>query len=118
MPLQQLGFSLVEGEVDLALPVNNASDSGAVVAQETDIPALRQLASAAFAQSRFRAPWYAPDASSRFYAQWIENAVRGTFDHQCLILRAASGDIRAMSLYGNSMRQMRELACCWTRCRC
>ena len=42
--LQQLGFSLVEGEVDLALPVNNVSDSGAVVAQETDIPALRQLA--------------------------------------------------------------------------
>ncbi len=28
--LQQLGFSLVEGEVDLALPVNNASDSGAI----------------------------------------------------------------------------------------
>ena len=78
----------------MALPVNNVSDSGAVVAQETDIPALRQLASAAFAQSRFRAPWYAPDASRRFYAQWIENAVRGTFDHQCLILRAASGGIR------------------------
>lgn len=95
----------------MALPVNNASDSGAVVAQETDIPALRQLASAAFAQSRFRAPWYAPDASSRFYAQWIENAVRGTFDHQCLILRAASGDIRGYVSYGNSMRQMRELAC-------
>ncbi|HEA4738135.1 TPA: dTDP-4-amino-4,6-dideoxy-D-galactose acyltransferase, partial [Escherichia coli] len=92
--LQQLGFSLVEGEVDLALPVNNVGDSGAEVAQETDIPALRQLASAAFAQSRFRAPWYAPDASGRFYAQWIENAVRGTFDHQCLILRAASGAIR------------------------
>lgn len=87
--LQQLGFSLVEGEVDLALPVNNVGDSGAEVAQETDIPALRQLASAAFAQSRF-----APDASGRFYAQWIENAVRGTFDHQCLILRAASGAIR------------------------
>ena len=29
--LQQLGFSLVEGEVDLALPVNNVSDSGAEV---------------------------------------------------------------------------------------
>ena len=77
--LQQLGFSLVEGEVDLALPVNNVSDSGAVVAQETDIPALRQLASAAFAQSRFRAPWYAPDASGRFYAQWIENSTENTF---------------------------------------
>ncbi|HBC9290827.1 TPA: dTDP-4-amino-4,6-dideoxy-D-galactose acyltransferase [Escherichia coli] len=91
--LQQLGFLLVEGEVDLVLPVNSASDSDAEVAQETDIPVLRQLACEAFAQSRFRAPWYAPDASGRFYAQWIENAVRGTFDHQCLILRSASGDI-------------------------
>ncbi|MEI8554305.1 GNAT family N-acetyltransferase, partial [Escherichia coli] len=25
---------------------------------------------------------------------WIENAGRGTFDHQCLILRAASGGFR------------------------
>ncbi len=32
--LQQLGFSPVEGEVDLALPVNNVGDSGAEVAQE------------------------------------------------------------------------------------
>ncbi|HEB1112665.1 TPA: dTDP-4-amino-4,6-dideoxy-D-galactose acyltransferase [Escherichia albertii] len=92
--LQQLGFILVEGEIDLALPVTNVGESNAEVAQETDIPALRQLASAAFVQSRFRAPWYAPDASGRFYAQWIENAVRGTFDHQCLVLRSASGAIR------------------------
>ena len=92
--LQQLGFILVEGEIDLALPVTNAGESNEEVAQETDIPALRQLASAAFVQSRFRVPWYAPDASGRFYAQWIENAVRGTFDHQCLVLRSASGAIR------------------------
>lgn len=51
--LQQLGFSLVEGEVDLALPVNNVGDSGAEVAQETDIPALRQLASAALRKAVF-----------------------------------------------------------------
>lgn len=93
--LQQLGFSLVEGEVDLALPVTPTGEqAGAEIAQPADIPALRQLAAVAFAQSRFRAPWYAPDASARFYAQWIENAVRGTFDHQCLLLRAANGDIR------------------------
>ncbi|MBM0964573.1 hypothetical protein JQN37_24175, partial [Escherichia coli] len=30
-----------------------------------------------------------------FYAQWIENAVRGTFAHQCLIYRHPEGDIRA-----------------------
>lgn len=93
--LQQLGFALVEGEVDLALCVENTCETAGVeIAQLTDIPALRQLAATAFAQSRFRTPWYAPDASARFYAQWIENAVRGTFDHQCLILRETNGDIR------------------------
>lgn len=93
--LQQLGFALVEGEIDLALAVKKTREqTSAEMAQLTDIPALRQLAAAAFSQSRFRAPWYAPDASARFYAQWIENAVRGTFDHQCLILRATDGGIR------------------------
>ena len=69
-------------------------DPGAQVAQTTDIPALRHLAGQAFAQSRFRAPWYAVDASARFYAQWIENAVLGTFDHQCLVFRTPTGEIR------------------------
>ncbi|ELO0860216.1 dTDP-4-amino-4,6-dideoxy-D-galactose acyltransferase [Citrobacter amalonaticus] len=93
--LQQLGFALVEGEVDFVLPVGkNNGQTGAEIAQLTDIPSLRQLAAAAFAQSRFRTPWYAPDASARFYAQWIENAVHGTFDHQCLVLRTSNGDIR------------------------
>ena len=93
--LQALGFRLVEGEVDLALPVTPMACPQAQVAVESDIPALRALAAQAFAQSRFRAPWYAPDASGRFYAQWIENAVKGTFDNQCLIFRDAGGAIRA-----------------------
>ena len=93
--LQQRGFQLVEGEVDLALPVGSPADAGADVAVEADIAPLREQAAQAFAMSRFRAPWYAADASGRFYAQWIENAVRGTFDHQCLIYRHPEGDIRA-----------------------
>lgn len=93
--LQQLGFSLVEGEVDFVLPVASTSgNTDAQIAQITDIPALRRLAEQAFAQSRFRAPWYAAGASSHFYAQWIENAVLGTFDHQCLVLRTPTGEIR------------------------
>jgi len=92
--LQQLGFRLVEGEVDLIVPVTAGDDVDAAVATEADIPVLRHKAADAFALSRFRAPWYAPDASGRFYAQWIENAVRGTFDHQCLLLRATNNDIR------------------------
>ncbi|MFV0262267.1 MAG: dTDP-4-amino-4,6-dideoxy-D-galactose acyltransferase [Kluyvera sp.] len=93
--LQALGFQLVEGEVDLALPVTSVDCPQAQVAIESDIPALRALAAQAFALSRFRAPWYAPDASGRFYAQWIENAVKGTFDNQCLVFRDEHGAIRA-----------------------
>ncbi|URN99151.1 dTDP-4-amino-4,6-dideoxy-D-galactose acyltransferase [Leclercia adecarboxylata] len=91
--LQQLGFRLVEGEVDLAITVTQHACPGAEPATEQDIPALRQLAAHAFAQSRFRAPWYAADDSGRFYARWIENAVKGTFDHLCLVFRASDGTI-------------------------
>ena len=70
--LQAFGFRLVEGEVDLALSPAAYGDSGAEPATEADIPRLRELAALAFAQSRFRAPWYAADASGRFYAQWIK----------------------------------------------
>ncbi|WP_061706575.1 dTDP-4-amino-4,6-dideoxy-D-galactose acyltransferase [Pseudenterobacter timonensis] len=100
--LQSLGFQLVEGEVDLAMPVTQHSAPGAEVATQQDIPALRELAAQAFARSRFRAPWYAPDASGRFYAQWIENAVKGTFDHECLVFRAPDGEIKAFV----SLRQL------------
>ncbi|TLV12764.1 dTDP-4-amino-4,6-dideoxy-D-galactose acyltransferase [Klebsiella indica] len=102
--LQASGFRLVEGEVDLALTLTAYDDVGAERATEADIPRLRELAAQAFAQSRFRAPWYAPDASERFYAQWIENAVLGIFDHQCLICRAPDGDIRGFV----SLRQLNE----------
>lgn len=89
--LQQLNFQLVEGEIDLTLPVGTQNaNSSIVVAQPVDIPIVREIAAQVFTQSRFRAPWYRPDDSARFYAQWVENAVLGTFDHQCLLLK--SGD--------------------------
>lgn len=100
--LQRLGFQLVEGEADLALSVGARDETRAEVASERDIPRLRELAAGAFALSRFRAPWYADDASGRFYAQWIENAVRGTFDNECLVFRDTTGDITAFV----SLRQL------------
>ena len=102
--LQQQGFQLVEGEVDLSITLTRHDASGAEIATEQDIPVLRQMAAQAFAQSRFRAPWYAPDDSGRFYAQWIENAVKGTFDHVCLIFRAANGQIQGFV----SLRKLNE----------
>ncbi len=90
--LADFGFRLVEGEVDLVLALDNRSilEFGDRVqairfATEADIPALRSAAAQVFAASRFRAPWYQPDDSGRFYALWIEKAVLGTFDHQCLL---------------------------------
>lgn len=91
--LARLGFQLAEGEVDLAqslpasLPVQ-ALPSGwrCRVATEADIALLRSAAAQTFAHSRFRTPWYQPSDSGRFYAEWIEKAVRGTFDHQCLLI--------------------------------
>ncbi|WP_440867483.1 dTDP-4-amino-4,6-dideoxy-D-galactose acyltransferase [Symbiopectobacterium purcellii] len=87
------GFQLAESEVDFCLPI----DSGEVVlpawrvADTADIAPLRDAAARVFLQSRFRAPWYCAADSGRFYAQWVENAVRGTFDDVCLIAHDAQG---------------------------
>lgn len=87
---QALGFQFVEGEVDLCLPVEqNPMPADYEIAQVEHIDALRAQAARAFQQSRFRAPWYQPDDSGRFYAQWVENAVYGTFDNQCLLFTQA-----------------------------
>ncbi|MEZ3501132.1 dTDP-4-amino-4,6-dideoxy-D-galactose acyltransferase [Pantoea sp. KPR_PJ] len=106
--LCQYGFQLAEGEADLAMNITRTErQSGIRIARESQIDELRTAAAQLFVQSRFRAPWFAAGDSGRFYAQWIENAIRGTFDHQCLIasdpfgalqgfisLRETEGDVR------------------------
>lgn len=99
--LAPLGFRLVESEVDLSLRIGTETAlterldekmaSRVQVATEDAIPALRRVAASAFALSRFRAPWYAPQDSGRFYALWVEKAVLGTFDHQCLLVTDSHG---------------------------
>ncbi len=96
--LSALGFSLAESEVDFALSLrsgteNAMSDSTLCYADETDIPVIKQAAAQVFSQSRFRAPWYQPDDSARFYAVWAEKAVRGTFDKDCLLIRNKNNEI-------------------------
>ncbi|MDN5970890.1 MAG: dTDP-4-amino-4,6-dideoxy-D-galactose acyltransferase, partial [Enterobacterales bacterium] len=92
--LANLGFRLVEGEIDLSLsiekerlgtePANSQTmPTSSRIASTEDIPWLRAQAAQAFALSRFRAPWYQTGDSARFYAEWVEKAVLGTFDHQC-----------------------------------
>ncbi|MBB1582055.1 dTDP-4-amino-4,6-dideoxy-D-galactose acyltransferase [Serratia sp. OS31] len=96
--LSGLGFQLVEAEVDLVLNIGTecASPQGALPltirpAVPGDIPVLRAAAANVFTASRFRAPWYDVQDSGRFYAAWIEKAVLGTFDHQCLLALDEAG---------------------------
>ncbi|HAT2868303.1 TPA: dTDP-4-amino-4,6-dideoxy-D-galactose acyltransferase [Serratia marcescens] len=96
--LADLGFRLVEGEVDFVLDLDvgradEPSHGTQAIRQATaaDIPALRAAAAQVFSASRFRAPWYQPDDSGRFYALWIEKAVLGTFDRQCLLALDSQG---------------------------
>ncbi|AOM41618.1 dTDP-4-amino-4,6-dideoxy-D-galactose acyltransferase [Xenorhabdus hominickii] len=97
--LSTLGFSLVEGEADLLLSVEAGNTSGIDVGQKLisaksqDIPALKAVASHVFTASRFRAPWYQPGDSGRFYATWVEKAVLGMFDHECLLINDKNGQI-------------------------
>ncbi|MDT3253267.1 dTDP-4-amino-4,6-dideoxy-D-galactose acyltransferase [Serratia sp. root2] len=96
--LARLGFQLVEGEIDLVLNIGTECASSQSVpprairpAVPGDIPALRAAAANVFTASRFRAPWYDVHDSGRFYAMWIEKAVLGTFDHQCLLALDETG---------------------------
>jgi dTDP-4-amino-4,6-dideoxy-D-galactose acyltransferase len=92
--LSQHHFQLVEGEADLSLDLKQTErQSGVRIARAAQIPLLREAASQAFSLSRFRTPWFAADDSGRFYAQWIENAVIGTFDHQCLVACDEAGGL-------------------------
>jgi dTDP-4-amino-4,6-dideoxy-D-galactose acyltransferase len=94
--LQAAGFQFAEGEIDVRISLSSklALVGAASPAGESDIPHVTAAASAAFALSRFRAPWYQAGDSARFYALWAEKAVRGTFDHQCLLIKNAQGDLQ------------------------
>jgi len=84
--LSALGFRLAEGETDVCVgvgPQDAAQPAGRLAVKE-DIADVVNIARQAFRLSRFRAPWYQPDDSARFYAMWAEKAVLGTFDHLCL----------------------------------
>ncbi|MBD2783168.1 dTDP-4-amino-4,6-dideoxy-D-galactose acyltransferase [Xenorhabdus sp. DI] len=84
--LSALGFSLVEGEVDLQMAIEVGSAKPLMMAKQNDIPVLQAVAARVFTASRFRAPWYQADDSGRFYAAWVEKAVLGSFDHECLLI--------------------------------
>lgn len=127
MLLQQSGFTFVEGELDLFLPISIPAlpfdEVNYTVAQPEDIPAIREIAAQSFQFSRFRQPWYSADDNSRFYALWAEKGVMGQFDHCCLLIKDAkqqiqgfvtlkkvdSNDVRIGLLAVNGMMRNRQI---------
>lgn len=92
--LTRFGFQLAEGEATLTMSLEKTErQPGIRIARPQQIAELRQAASRDMVQSRFRQPWYRADQSQQFYAQWIENAVNGQFDDQCLVACGAQGEI-------------------------
>ncbi|MBU9812561.1 dTDP-4-amino-4,6-dideoxy-D-galactose acyltransferase [Rahnella sp. C60] len=92
--LSALGFRLAEGETDFCVtvtPQDMALPAGRLALPQ-DIADVAIIASQTFRFSRFRAPWYQPDDSARFYAMWAEKAILGTFDHLCLWADDAQGN--------------------------
>jgi dTDP-4-amino-4,6-dideoxy-D-galactose acyltransferase len=82
------GFRLVDTEIDFEWAVAAGTEpEGHVVAVESDIPALRDVAGCSFLVSRFRPPWYSAEEREGLYRVWVENAVLGTHDDTCLLVR-------------------------------
>ncbi|GAA2688059.1 MULTISPECIES: dTDP-4-amino-4,6-dideoxy-D-galactose acyltransferase [Actinosynnema] len=84
--LADLGFRLADGAVDLLWPHPvDGERAPCRAARLPDVPALRDLAANTLRRSRFRPPWYTAEERRTLYRSWVENAVRGTFDHVCLL---------------------------------
>ncbi|RPE90999.1 dTDP-4-amino-4,6-dideoxy-D-galactose acyltransferase [Frederiksenia canicola] len=87
--LQQHGFQLVETEITFVLEFAKFPEKLTAcecrIAEKTDVAALKKLVGSAFPHTRFRPPYFSQAENQRFYAKWIENAVKGEFDDLCLI---------------------------------
>ena len=89
--LKEHGFHYVEGEIDLEVELEStisiASATDIRQATLNDLEDLRTLAAGSMrGLTRLRGPWFTTEESDKMYETWIENAVKGLYDHACLIM--------------------------------
>lgn len=94
--LQMQGWVFIEGEILFELPLvkNQKNVTACYPATEQDLNELKPLFGSAFLHSRFRPPYFSSEENRHFYQTWAENAVKGTFDHLCLIKRSDEGELQ------------------------
>ena len=97
LALQQLNFQLVEGEIDLLFSniIKQVKNSSTLQqAEQHNIPELKKCAANSFQLSRFREPWFCTEKSAELYSIWVEKAVLGQFDDDCLVIKAENETIK------------------------
>jgi dTDP-4-amino-4,6-dideoxy-D-galactose acyltransferase len=91
--LQRVGFTFVEGDVVFKSVLTGRSIDSQWrrhTAEEECLDTLRDIARKSFTVSRFREPWFRSADREEFYSVWVENAVNGSFDDICLIVKLDS----------------------------
>lgn len=90
---EQAGYSFVDIRLTLEHALHKApsatlpAGTSVIRAETGHIPALRQMASDLYLDSRyFFDPHFDRSKVKEFYESWIEKAVLGTFDNYCLLL--------------------------------
>jgi dTDP-4-amino-4,6-dideoxy-D-galactose acyltransferase len=96
---ERSGYSLADIRLTLERPLRSTPTSDLPAgyriekANETHIPALRSIARDLYQDSRyFFDERFERSKAREFFEVWVEKAVRGTFDHECLILVRGSGE--------------------------
>ncbi|MCC5792232.1 MAG: GNAT family N-acetyltransferase [Legionellaceae bacterium] len=100
LALQEQGFILVESEwlfarsllaTDYGRMAANAAgwtegtDCNPIPPSAAEAAAVLAIAAEVFTHSRFRAPWFTAEETSRLYRQWALNALDQSFDEVCLV---------------------------------
>ena len=95
--LNNLGFKLVEGEVDFSLWIKDKSSTDlskypclVELASIADVEEIKTIIENNFNLSRYRQPWFSINERDSFYQLWAEKAIKGTFDDVCLKLKVGA----------------------------
>jgi dTDP-4-amino-4,6-dideoxy-D-galactose acyltransferase len=84
--LEDYGFHFADLRIDYSASLDAADFPACepVTAQVEDLPALKEIAQAAFRDSRYHHDRFDSSKVRSFYETWLEKSIQGSFDDVCL----------------------------------